>query len=117
MSLTPLESSVKCYWTRIGQFTKEWKEEADLLSRATDMLFMLKAVNVRQAWATKNGTADLIVCYNGRFIAIECKDDEGEPTIQQLNFIAEVLAAGGRAAVCRTLESIFNLLTTDGKIL
>lgn len=110
--MNTLELAVKQYFENAGHFYEPWEQEADLLAKTTDMLRMLKAVTVREAWATKSGISDLLVCYKGMFIAIELKDDVGEPTQQQLNFITKVMDAGGRGAVCRTLSKVFKLLVS-----
>lgn len=89
---------------------KIWTEEADLLEKAIELLTVAGASINREADATRRGVADLIVCYNGRFIAIELKDDQGVPSKQQLKYIAEVQEAKGLAAVCRTLREIVALL-------
>ena len=110
--MNTLESVVKQYYENAGHFYEPWEAEADLLAKTTDMLHMLKAVTVREAWATKSGISDLLVCYKGQFVAIELKDDIGKPSQQQLKFIADVINAGGRGAVCRTLSEVFKLLVT-----
>ena len=49
------------------------------------------------------GSSDLIgICKDGVFLAIECKTAMGQPTQAQLNFIAAVLRAGGRAGIARS---------------
>ena len=49
------------------------------------------------------GSADIIgICPDGKFLAVECKTAIGQPTQAQLNFIAAVVRAGGRAGVARS---------------
>jgi len=49
------------------------------------------------------GSADIIgIAPGGVFLAVECKTAIGQPTQAQLNFIAAVLRAGGRAGVARS---------------
>ena len=53
----------------------------------------------------KAGVADwLVFPRNGRKVAIELKDDEGEQTADQEKFQAQWEATGGLYFVCRTLE-------------
>jgi hypothetical protein len=54
----------------------------------------------------------LLVCYKGLFVAVELKDDVGVPSPQQLKFIADVIEAEGKGAICRTLSEVFNLLVS-----
>jgi hypothetical protein len=64
------------------------------------------------------GSADLIgwVVINGiaRFLALEVKTATGKPTDEQLNFIAQVKAAGGVAGVVRSVMDVELLLLEAG---
>ena len=46
-----------------------------------------------------NGTPDFLICYKGRFIAIEAKAGKGKPTALQLVRLKEIDKAGGVAIV------------------
>ena len=48
---------------------------------------------------TKRGVPDILVCYKGRFIAVETKADNGRPTELQLYHIKRIQEAGGIAMV------------------
>ena len=49
------------------------------------------------------GSSDIIgITPDGKFLAIECKTAMGQPTQAQLNFIAAVCRAGGRAGIARS---------------
>lgn len=50
------------------------------------------------------GVSDLLVCYKGRFVAIEVKLPGGKPTDKQSAFLAEIVAAQGVAGTARTIE-------------
>lgn len=85
--------------------------EADFLKETKTLLSMLeKCKVVREAAATINGTADLLACYRGRFIALELKAEDGTPTPHQLKFIADVIDAGGLGAVCTTVREVITLM-------
>lgn len=60
------------------------------------------------------GSSDLIgwITINGQavFLALEVKTVKGKPTEDQLNFIAQVKAAGGIAGVVRSVEDVEKLL-------
>lgn len=45
----------------------------------------------------RSGVPDLVGCYRGRFIAIECKAGSNTPTALQLREIDRINAAGGIA--------------------
>lgn len=46
---------------------------------------------------TKAGVPDLLVCYKGKFIAIEVKATNGKPSDLQLYNIRKINDAGGKA--------------------
>jgi hypothetical protein len=50
------------------------------------------------------GTPDLIVCYKGRFIALEVKTETGKATVLQEAALRKIRAAGGVAEVVRGVE-------------
>lgn len=50
------------------------------------------------------GGADLIGICDGRFVALECKTATGRVSVDQLAFLACVRAAGGFAAIVRSVE-------------
>ena len=52
------------------------------------------------------GTSDILCCYRGRFIAIECKVGKNKPTPAQQAFLDRVKAAGGYTIVAWTLEDV-----------
>jgi Holliday junction resolvase len=46
-----------------------------------------------------SGVPDIICCYRGRFIGIECKAGKGKTTALQEKNIAHIIAQGGLAIV------------------
>lgn len=46
-----------------------------------------------------SGVPDIICCYRGRFIGIECKAGKGKTTALQEKNIAQIIAQGGLAIV------------------
>lgn len=46
-----------------------------------------------------SGTPDFLVCYRGRFAAIECKAGKNVPTALQLAALDRITGAGGMALV------------------
>ena len=56
------------------------------------------------------GTADILACWHGRYIAIECKTHRGKTTPAQDDFLNRVRAAGGIAIVARCAEDVEQML-------
>lgn len=52
------------------------------------------------------GTSDIIACYRGRYVAIECKARRGKTTPAQEDFINRVIEAGGVAFVARSVDDV-----------
>jgi len=61
----------------------------------------------------RSGIPDIIGCYNGRFIAIECKAGNGKTTALQERELAAIKAAGGFTFVARE----YNLEEMEGRLL
>lgn len=73
---------------------------------------------IDQGGVAKPGDPDLIVCYKGRFIGVECKTYTGSLRPLQIRRMKEIKEAGGYFTVARCnkdLEDIFD--TIDGEIL
>lgn len=105
------EGLVVHYHKEHGLFHSTFEQEKDLLKLALEFLKMLPLTNVvRKEACTVSGISDLLICYHGRFVAIELKDDIGTPSTLQSKFIADVEDAGGVGAVCRTLADIYGAL-------
>ena len=60
-----------------------------------------KRVSPRGGPFAANGVCDDILCWQGIFVAIEVKSADGSATALQLDFLREVQAAGGVAAVLK----------------
>lgn len=56
-------------------------------------------VNVHGSTFSSSGTADILACLDGNFVACEVKRSGNKPSIAQLGHGLEVLAAGGRFVV------------------
>ena len=57
---------------------------------------------VQSAWGTT--TLDILVCYQGRFVGIECKRPGAKPTARQLLTMQAIEAAGGQVYVIDSVE-------------
>lgn len=49
----------------------------------------------------RSGVPDIIVCYRGRFLAVECKAGYNKPTLLQEKEMAAIRKAGGDTLVVR----------------
>ena len=57
------------------------------------------------------GSSDLIgICPDGRFLAVEVKNNTGRATEDQLRFIDAVRSKGGRAGVARSVDDALRIL-------
>ncbi len=50
------------------------------------------------------GIPDIIICYKGRFVAMEAKVGKNKPTILQEKIIKEIKQAGGIAEIVRSVD-------------
>ncbi|MDD4003431.1 MAG: VRR-NUC domain-containing protein [Clostridia bacterium] len=82
-------------------------KEKDLIKK---IMQYLKAVPELFCWKEHGGqfgTAgipDIIICFKGKFIALEVKVGKNKPTILQEVTIRRILKAGGYALVVRSVE-------------
>ena len=94
-----------------SHLTDEYYDEAQFLTAAKKFLEMFEeCLVVREAHGTKNGIADLLLCYRGRFVAAELKAIYGTPSINQHKFLEKVATAKGVGGICTTLQDIWDLL-------
>ncbi len=56
------------------------------------------------------GIPDIIVCYKGKFVGLECKAKGRKPTVLQQITINKINRAGGIAKVVYDLEEVKELL-------
>lgn len=61
----------------------------------------------------RSGVPDIVACYRGRFIGIECKAGKGVPTALQLKELRLITEAGGFSFVVRedTTELVNQVMT------
>lgn len=57
------------------------------------------AVNYIGGAYANNGTPDILVCFCGKFIGIECKAGKGKPTALQIKNLRDIDHAGGLSLV------------------
>jgi len=61
------------------------------------------------------GAADLVACVppNGKYLAVECKNEKGKPTPAQLDFLERVKTKGGIAVLARSIDDVRDALQKD----
>lgn len=90
---------------------KVYTDEAKLIKDVKESLEMLDdCCVIRQEAVHKIGIPDLTLCYNGRFIAIELKDDEGSPSTLQVEWLTKIAKAGGIAIVANSVYPVIEAL-------
>lgn len=58
------------------------------------------------------GSSDIIgIAPDGRFLAVECKTERGQPTTAQTRFLDVIRRRGGRAGIARSPEDAVRLAT------
>lgn len=62
-----------------------------------------------------SGVPDIVACYKGRFVGIECKAGTNKPTALQMKNLTQIAAAGGYSAVLNE-ENIDELRTIIDRI-
>lgn len=62
-----------------------------------------------QAQSNINGIPDIICCYNGLFIGLELKQENGRATELQKKKLDAINNAGGIGLVVRSVEEVDNL--------
>ena len=67
---------------------------------------------VKVMTANKNGVPDILVCLHGRFFAFEVKTQTGRTAPIQDYQLAQIQAAGGTAAVVRSVEDVKKFIET-----
>lgn len=69
--------------------------------------------------ATKNGTSDLICCWNGKYIAFEVKRNEKAAAnveeLQKWN-VKKIKKAGGMAFIVSSLDEVKTIIKTYNKM-
>lgn len=93
--------------------TRTYTEEAELLKDVTDWLTPqrrdgIKLLRICDRYA--KGYSDLFINVRGQFVVAELKDDVGEPSVHQEQFIEEMVSCGAIGGVCRTVAEVAALV-------
>jgi Holliday junction resolvase len=63
----------------------------------------------------RSGVPDIVCCFNGRFLAVECKAGSNKPTTLQLRELSAIRESGGEALVINE-DNLADLENTIVKI-
>lgn len=91
-----------------------YKEEATLLDKVIKYLEPqrrdgIKVLKIRDRYA--KGYSDLFINVRGQFVVAELKDDEGEPSQHQIQFVEEMVECGAIGNhTCRTIQDVVDLI-------
>ena len=89
-------------------------KESELIKKISDYLKSIPDLFFWKEHGGMYGTAgipDIIICYRGRFIGLECKVGKNKPTMLQSLTIRRILQAGGYAMIVRTVEEVKQLIS------
>ncbi len=93
--------------------------ETEITRSIRQLLKGLGAVAVK-FWGgpmTERGVSDLLVCYQGRFLAIEVKRPGGKVSPEQERFLERVRAAGGIGLVAYGIDDVIDGLGVRDRFL
>lgn len=87
-------------------------KEQDIQKKIIDYLEELGAYVVKVVSATKAGVPDLLVCYEGKFIAIEVKTPETRNNVSALQSynLSKIENTGGYSLVAWSVEMVKEFL-------
>ena len=90
-----------------------YTDEATLLKKVVEWFEPqrrdgVKLLKIRDRYA--KGYSDIFLNVRGQFVVAELKDDVGEPTPHQLDFIAEMVECGAIGGVCRSVAEVAALV-------
>jgi len=65
-----------------------------------------KGIRIEQRPGMGTGVADILICFRGKFIAIEVKVPGGKATPLQMHFLNQITISGGLSAVVYSVEEV-----------
>ena len=93
--------------------TQMYKDENKLLEKVVEWLEPqhrdgIMFMKIRDRYA--KGYSDVFINVRGQWVVAELKDDEGEASVHQKDFIRDMVACGAIGAVCRTVKEVADLV-------
>lgn len=74
-------------------------------------------VVIWQGPMSRKGVSDVLVCYEGRFVAVEVKRPGGKASPEQKRFIKDVESAGGIGMVVDNVEDVIERLGLEARLM
>ena len=71
------------------------------------------AFKVAQGMYSQQGISDILACVNGKFYAFEVKTKTGRATALQKAFLSDIINAGGKGFIVRSLEKVKTILKEE----
>lgn len=106
--------TAKSSTSKLNQLKRTYSDEATLLKKVMEYLEPqrrdgIKVIKVRDRYA--KGYSDLFICVRGILVLAELKDDEGEPSKHQIDFVNDMVACGAIGNhTCRTVQDVIDLV-------
>lgn len=107
MNLVSYSELLRLEQSKAGVITEE-KKLVQILS--STLPYLDRCYVVRQEAIHRVGTPDYIVCFEGVFVGIELKDDEGVQSKLQIEKQYKISAAGGEYILADSVDPIISTL-------
>lgn len=100
-------SEIKCEHDLQTKIIKLIRERGGVATRVNSGSIVFKRSGYTNVLKLADkGTSDIIACYQGRYLAIEVKFDDGKPSEEQIEFGKTVNKAGGIFLLAYNLEDV-----------
>ncbi len=90
------------------------RDIVDLLARCGISVKAFRIGGATRRSTAEDNTPDILCCVQGRFVAIECKSEQGRLGSGQWEAITDIEAAGGIGIVARNVEDVARALRAMG---
>ncbi len=100
--------------SKLNPSERTYSDEATLLKKVIEYLEPqrrdgIKVIKIRDRYA--KGYSDIFICVRGIFVVAELKDDTGEPSEHQIQFVEDMQACGAIGNhTCRTVKDVADLV-------
>lgn len=106
-----LQADVASYLTAVMPHASWWTATANGAFLGGDKTRRAIQSARMKRTGVKNGTPDIIICHDGRFLSIELKAGKGKQSDAQCEVEDAIAVAGGGYAVCRSIADVHTVLS------
>jgi len=85
-------------------------KEKEIQKKILDYLNKNNIYSVKNIVTNRNGSPDIICCFNGLFVALEVKTEKGIVSKLQEYHQKEILKSGGISLIVRSVEEVKALI-------